>query len=69
MLFGISPPLAKILLGDIPPVELAGLLYLGSFIGLSLYSTIGRKPNAEVERTVLEGKDYLWLAGSIGAGG
>jgi len=44
-LFGISLPLAKLLVREIPPVALAGLLYLGAFIGLSLYS-IGRKKMA-----------------------
>ena len=35
-LFGASTPFAKLLLGDIPPVLLAGLLYLGSGMGLSV---------------------------------
>ena len=35
-LFGISPPLAKLLVKDIPPVALAGFLYFGAFTGLSL---------------------------------
>ena len=34
-LFGASTPLAKLLLGELPPVSLAGLLYLGSGFGLS----------------------------------
>jgi drug/metabolite transporter (DMT)-like permease len=34
LLFGISTPLAKILVAGVPPVALAGLLYLGSGIGL-----------------------------------
>lgn len=33
-LFGASAPIAKLLLGEIPPVLLAGLLYLGAAIGL-----------------------------------
>ena len=33
-LFGLSTPLAKLLLAEVPPVALAGLLYLGSGIGL-----------------------------------
>jgi drug/metabolite transporter (DMT)-like permease len=37
-LFGVSTPLAKLLLGDIRPVALAGLLYLGVFFGLTVYS-------------------------------
>ena len=36
MLFGASTPIAKILIGEIPPVLLAGLLYAGSGIGLGL---------------------------------
>jgi hypothetical protein len=44
-LFGINTPLAKLLVGDIAPVVLAGLLYLGAFVGLSLYA-IGRKKRA-----------------------
>ena len=35
LLFGASTPLAKLLLGDVPPILLAGLLYLGSGVGLS----------------------------------
>lgn len=35
-LFGASTPLAKTLLRDLHPVLLAGLLYLGSGIGLGL---------------------------------
>ena len=34
LLFGASTPLAKLLTGDIPPLLLAGLLYLGSGVGL-----------------------------------
>ena len=33
-LFGASTPFAKLLVGQIPPIILAGLLYLGSGIGL-----------------------------------
>ncbi|TAN03441.1 MAG: DMT family transporter [Rhodanobacteraceae bacterium] len=36
VLFGASTPLAKALLHDLPPVLLAGLLYLGSGLGLAL---------------------------------
>lgn len=33
-LFGLSAPFAKVLLGAVPPVSLAGLLYLGAATGL-----------------------------------
>ena len=70
-LFGISPPLAKLLVKDISPVALAGLLYLGAFIGLSLYS-IGRRKNATdpyKKAVPLERKDFPWLAGALLTGG
>ena len=70
-LFGISPPLAKLLVKDIPPVALAGLLYLGAFIGLSLYS-IGRAINAtdSIQKAApLERKDLPWLVGALLTGG
>ena len=35
-LFGASTPFAKNLIGDIPPIVLAGLLYAGSGVGLSI---------------------------------
>jgi drug/metabolite transporter (DMT)-like permease len=56
VLFGISMPLAKLLLGDVRPVTLAGLLYLGVFIGLAVYSLAlravpaGRRIGRAVER-------------------
>ena len=34
VLFGASTPFAKALVGEVPPILLAGLLYLGSGIGL-----------------------------------
>ena len=36
LLFGASTPLAKLLAGDVSPLLLAGLLYLGSGTGLAL---------------------------------
>ena len=36
LLFGASTPLAKVLTGDISPLLLAGLLYLGSGLGLGI---------------------------------
>ena len=35
-LFGASTPFAKRLVGDVQPLMLAGLLYLGSGLGLSM---------------------------------
>jgi drug/metabolite transporter (DMT)-like permease len=71
ILFGVSPPLAKILVRDLPPVTLAGLLYLGAFLGLSIYS-IGRNilfNNRRTERAALTKGDFPWLCGAIISGG
>lgn len=65
-LFGISPPVAKVLLEDLDPVALAGLLYLGAFIGLTIVSIM--RPS-RASAAPLERKDAPWLAGAILAGG
>ncbi len=69
--FGISPPFAKMLVSDIPPVALAGLLYAGVFLGLSLYS-LGRKSlsiKPDAEKISLQGKDIPWLTAATVFGG
>ncbi|GMU52913.1 MAG: hypothetical protein AMXMBFR33_20590 [Candidatus Xenobia bacterium] len=63
LLFGASTPLAKLLLGQLPPQMLAGLLYLGSGLGLGL-ATLVRPPKGS-----LHGREWLWLAAAILAGG
>lgn len=70
-LFGISLPLAKLLVNDIPPVALAGLLYLGAFAGLSLYSVVRKKRATDPDKKAapLERKDLPWLAGAVITGG
>jgi drug/metabolite transporter (DMT)-like permease len=69
-LFGVGLPLAKLLVSDVPPVILAGLLYLGAFAGLFLFS-IGLKKTASVHSRAapLERKDFPWLAGAVLTGG
>lgn len=70
-LFGLSTPLAKLLLGDIAPIALAGLLYLGAFLGLALYSLISGSltVRGDAASSRLQRPDILWLAGAIVAGG
>jgi len=70
LLFGASTPAAKVLLGKVDPILLAGLLYLGSGIGLSVWWCLRLRfqsrgaREADVQRT-----DLPWLAGAILAGG
>jgi len=68
--FGVSAPLAKLLLKDIDPIVLAGLLYLGAFAGLAIYSLIFKGQKTLRNRyTSLEKRDLPWLIGAIIAGG
>jgi drug/metabolite transporter (DMT)-like permease len=64
LLFGASTPFAKLLLGSAGPWLVAGLLYLGSGLGLLLYRRMARMPGVH-----LKGADIGWLAGAILAGG
>lgn len=69
-LFGLSTPLAKSVSPHVEPVLLAGLLYLGSGIGLGAYSLLrlARKQSASRE-AALNHTDAPWLAGAILTGG
>jgi drug/metabolite transporter (DMT)-like permease len=63
-LFGVSAPLAKLLLGEISPWLLAGLLYLGSGIGLALARLVRRSNEAGLSR-----RDLPWFGAAVLAGG
>lgn len=71
LLFGASTPLAKILLAQVPPLALAGLLYLGAGVGLTLLRWARRSLSREAttQEAPLAGSDWWWLAGAILAGG
>lgn len=68
-LFGATAPLSKILLGSISPLLLAGLLYLGAGIGLSIFVAFRDISTIATSEAPLRGKDIPWLLGAIGAGG
>ena len=69
-LFGASTPVAKRLLDDIDPVLLAGLLYLGSGLGLSLAKVVRRRTRAgRAGEAALHRRDWPWLAVAVVAGG
>ncbi len=65
--FGASTPLAKRLLGDLPPLLLAGLLYLGSGVGLASLRALRRFAGGEA--APLTRADVPWLAGAVLFGG
>lgn len=64
LLFGAGTPLAKWLLHDVGPWMLAGLFYLGSGIGLTVFRRIRRAEPVRLERS-----EMLWLIGAILTGG
>ncbi|NYZ11592.1 DMT family transporter [Azospirillum sp. RWY-5-1] len=70
VLFGISTPLAKLLVHDLSPWMLAGLLYLGSGIGLGLVR-LARGLSASQERNErsIHGIEWFWLLAAVFAGG
>jgi drug/metabolite transporter (DMT)-like permease len=70
VLFGTSTPLAKILLGELSPLLLAGLLYAGSGIGLGMILAIRlAMSRAADELTLPRRREWGWLAAAIFFGG
>lgn len=65
-LFGASTPFAKVMVGELSPILLAGLLYLGSGIGLSAVRLI-RDRSWRPSR--LARSEWPWLLGAIAFGG
>lgn len=69
-LFGFSTPAAKVLLGNIHPAVLAGLLYCGAGIGVAVLRRIWREASTDMRREAALGKrDVPWLAAAIFCGG
>jgi drug/metabolite transporter (DMT)-like permease len=70
VLFGASTPLAKRLVLDVDPWMLAGLLYLGSGIGLGAVKIIHRSTRGSgAGGAAFRSTDRWWLAAAIVAGG
>ena len=67
-LFGLSTPVAKLLVSEVDPGLLAGLFYLGSGLGLAaLRAVLGRARRRS--EAPLERRDLPWLVGAIFFGG
>jgi drug/metabolite transporter (DMT)-like permease len=70
ILFGASAPLSKMLLEDVEPVVLAGLLYLGSGLSAVLLRFFRHVSEKEVQvEADLSPHDIPWLAGAVITGG
>lgn len=63
-LFGAGTPLAKALLQAVDPWLMAGLLYLGSGIGMTLLRRWNRAPAVSLPKS-----ERLWFAGAVVCGG
>ncbi len=66
ILFGASTPLAKQLLGEMSPALLAGLLYLGSGLGLAMARVLRDRT---WQPSGLATGEWPWLMGAIVFGG
>ncbi|MES2684370.1 MAG: EamA family transporter [Pseudomonadota bacterium] len=64
LLFGAGTPVAKLLLQGLNPWLLAGLLYLGSGLGMTLYRRISGATSVRLSKS-----DMPWFAGAIFSGG
>lgn len=69
LLFGLSTPGAKLLVGAIDPWLVAGLLYLASGLGLGLVRASRSFIRPTTAETALAAHDLPWLGGAILAGG
>src|ERR1700752_4370848 len=73
LLFGASTPLAKLLIGDVPALMVAGLLYLGSGLGLSILLALRwareRASGRAATQLAIPRKELPWLLGAIAFGG
>lgn len=64
LLSGASIPLAKLVVGNMPPLLLAGLLYLGGAIGLGVLLLWRQaRDRAAVEAMRIPRNDWPWLFG------
>lgn len=68
-LFGASTPAAKLLLRDVSPLLMAGLLYLGSGVGLGAWSLLRVASHEQRREARLTRHDVPWLLAVVLAGG
>jgi drug/metabolite transporter (DMT)-like permease len=69
VLFGASTPLAKLLLRGIDPWMLAGILYLGSGVGLAALRVVTAASRVHALETRVQGRGWLSLGAAILSGG
>ena len=68
-LFGASTPFAKLLLGEVSPLVLAALLYLGSGIGLAAWIALRARFSSGEAAVPITRTDWPWIGAAVAAGG
>jgi drug/metabolite transporter (DMT)-like permease len=63
-LFGLCVPFSKVLIGDIEPIMMAGLLYAGATLFTGTWYMIRHGTSQRPERAKMEPSDVLYLMGS-----
>jgi drug/metabolite transporter (DMT)-like permease len=69
VLFGLSTPIAKTLVGEASPLLLAGFLYTGSGVGLAVLLAARAVISGRASIVRPRGADLWWLLGAIACGG
>lgn len=69
LLFGLSTPAAKFLLGGIDPIMLAGLLYCGAGFGVAILRLAPALAARPARESGIGRAELPWLLGAIAAGG
>jgi len=69
ILFGVTTPFSKLLLGEVGPQLLAGLLYLGAGLGLAIGHLWYAAAGSRATEAPLRRSDIPWLAAVILFGG
>lgn len=68
-MFGLSTPLAKLLVGRVAPIPMAALLYLGAGLEIASFKGARRLTGRRQAEAPLAGGDLPWLVGAVLAGG
>jgi drug/metabolite transporter (DMT)-like permease len=69
-LFGVSTPFSKLLLARVDPLLLAGILYLGSGLGLALWAGTRALLKKDIRREArLQWRDLPWIGLAVLSGG
>ncbi len=63
--YGVSTPLSKLLLGGLPPMLLAALLYLGAGLGMGGLLLVRRLRGAAVAEAKLTRRELPYVAGMV----